>query len=148
MKRFVLLTVTVLLSLTAFSQTGTNNEIKCFPLPVAKQIAKDLLRGDSAFAQLKLSENLLFETEQKILMKDSIINVMSTKEKNYIKIIDIKEVLSINIDNDKFEIIQNYLGLEFIMLKYNRYVNITKLCASTNKKYKDYGDNQRRKNHF
>jgi len=24
------------------------------------------------------------------------------------------------------------------MLKYNRYVNITKLCASTNKKYKDY----------
>ena len=56
----------------------------------------------------------------------------------YIKLITIQEVKSIEIKDDNFEIIQNYLGLEFIMLKYNRYVNITKLCASTNKIYRDY----------
>jgi len=56
----------------------------------------------------------------------------------FIKLITIQEVKSIEIKDNNFEIIQNYLGLEFIMLKYNRYVNITKLCASTNKKYKDY----------
>jgi hypothetical protein len=56
----------------------------------------------------------------------------------FIKLITIQEVKSIEIKDDNFEIIQNYLGLEFIMLKYNRYVNITKLCASTNKIYRDY----------
>jgi hypothetical protein len=53
----------------------------------------------------------------------------------FIKLITIQPVKSIDIKDDNFEIIQNYLGLEFIMLKYNRYVNITKLCASTNKKH-------------
>ena len=56
----------------------------------------------------------------------------------FIKLITIQEVKSIEIKDDNFEIIQNYLGLEFIMLKYNRYVNITKLCVDTNKKYNDY----------
>ena len=56
----------------------------------------------------------------------------------YIKLITIQEVQTIEIQDDKFETIHNYLGLEFIMLKYNRYVNITKLCASTNKKYSNY----------
>jgi hypothetical protein len=56
----------------------------------------------------------------------------------FIKLITIQEVKSIEIKDNNFEIIQNYLGLEFIMLKYNRYVNITKLCVSTNKKYLHY----------
>jgi hypothetical protein len=56
----------------------------------------------------------------------------------FIKLITIQPVKSIDIKDDNFEIIQNYLGLEFIMLKYNRYVNITKLCVDTNKKYNDY----------
>ena len=56
----------------------------------------------------------------------------------FIKLITIQPVKSIDIKDDNFEIIQNYLGLEFIMLKYNRYVNITKLCVSTNKKYLHY----------
>ena len=56
----------------------------------------------------------------------------------FIKLITIQEVKSIEIKDNNFEIIQNYLGLEFIMLKYNRYVNITKLCVDTNKKYNDY----------
>ena len=52
----------MMLSLTAFSQTGTNNQVKCFPAPVVKQIMKDLLIGDQAKAQLKLSDSLLVLT--------------------------------------------------------------------------------------
>jgi hypothetical protein len=102
--------VIITIRLTAFSQTGTNNETKCFPLPVAKQIAKDLLRGDSALAQLKLTENLLFETEMKIQMKDNIISTMTQKEKNYIKIID--------TEREKFGILDSYTkGIEMDLKK-------------------------------
>ena len=62
------------LSLTAFSQTGTNNQVKCFPVPVVKQIMKDLLSGYEAKLQLKLSDSLLVLTENKVKVQDSIIN--------------------------------------------------------------------------
>ncbi len=77
------------LSLTAFSQTGTNNQpTKCFPIPVVKQITKDLLSGDSAKAQLKLTEQQLLETENKVVVKDSVISLLRVKETNYQTIID------------------------------------------------------------
>ena len=88
------------LSLTAFSQTGTNNQVKCFPVPVVKQIMKDLLIGDQAKAQLKLSDSLLVLTEQKVQIQDSIIGNMKLKEDNYLKEIDIQ--------NQKYLISENY----------------------------------------
>jgi hypothetical protein len=75
--------------LTAFSQTGTNNQpTKCFPIPVVKQITKDLMSGDSAKAQLKLVEEQLLETEKKIELKDSVISLLRIKESNYNVIIE------------------------------------------------------------
>ena len=90
----------MMLSLTAFSQTGTNNQVKCFPAPVVKQIMKDLLIGDEAKAQLKLSDSLLVLTEQKVQIQDSIIGNMKLKEDNYLK--------EINIQNQKYLISENY----------------------------------------
>ena len=90
----------MMLSLTAFSQTGTNNQVKCFPAPVVKQIMKDLLIGDEAKAQLKLSDSLLVLTEQKVQIQDSIIGNMKLKENNYLKEIDIQ--------NQKYVISENY----------------------------------------
>jgi hypothetical protein len=90
----------MMLSLTAFSQTGTNNQVKCFPAPVVKQIMKDLLIGDQAKAQLKLSDSLLVLTEQKVQIQDSIIGNMKLKEDNYLKEIDIQ--------NQKYLISENY----------------------------------------
>jgi hypothetical protein len=90
----------MMLSLTAFSQTGTNNQVKCFPVPVVKQIMKDLLIGDEAKAQLKLSDSLLVLTEQKVQIQDSIIGNMKLKEDNYLKEIDIQ--------NQKYVISENY----------------------------------------
>jgi hypothetical protein len=87
--------------LTAFSQTGTNNEpVKCFPIPVVKQITKDLLSGDSAKAQLKLTEQQLSQTEKIVEKKDSIISIMRVKEENYNTIIIAQ--------NEKYSILENH----------------------------------------
>ena len=89
------------LSLTAFSQTGTNNEpVKCFPIPVVKQITKDLLSGDSAKAQLKLTEQQLAETEKIVEKKDSVISIMRVKEENYNTII--------SVQNEKYSILESH----------------------------------------
>lgn len=88
------------MSLTVFSQTDTTNNVKCFPIPVVKQIMKDLLVGDSAKATLKLTEEQLVNTEKKVVLKDSIINTMKLKEVNYLTIID--------AEKQKFGIMENY----------------------------------------
>jgi hypothetical protein len=61
---------------------------------------KDLLSGDSAKAQLKVTELQLLETEKKVVLKDSIINTMKIKEINYQTIIA--------AEKEKFQIVENY----------------------------------------
>ena len=107
-----MLTTILSLSLTAFSQTDTNNKekVKCFPIHVAKQIAKDLLRGDSVIAELKLTNEQLIKTEEKVVLKDSVISTMVIKEKNYISIIGAQD--------SKFTVMENYSKkLEFELKK-------------------------------
>jgi len=102
--------------LTAFSQTGTNNQpTKCFPIPVVKQITKDLLSGDSAKAQLKLTEQQLLETENKVVVKDSVISLLRVKETNYQTIIDAQ--------NQKFSILENHTKKVELNLKKEKIKN-------------------------
>jgi hypothetical protein len=87
---------------------------------------KDLLSGDSAKAQLKVTELQLLETEKKVVLKDSIINTMKIKEINYQTIIA--------AEKEKFQIVENYSKtlekdlrkertIKFININYDR--NIT-----------------------
>lgn len=92
--------LTLTLSLTAFSQVDTNKVVKCFPIPIAKRIVKDLLSGDSAKAQLELTNQQLVETEKKVVKKDTIISLMKVKEDNYITII--------NSQNQKYSILNDH----------------------------------------
>ena len=87
-------------SLTVFSQTDTSTNVKCFPIPVVRQIMKDVISGDSAKAQLKLTEEMLSQTEKKVVMKDSVIITLRMKETNYITMID--------AEKQKFQIQENY----------------------------------------
>lgn len=98
--------VTILsLSLTAFSQQDTTIKVKCLPVPVFKQIAQDLLKGDSCKAQLELTTEQLKKTEEKVVLKDNIISDLYAKEENYKKIIA--------AENMKFETLEKYSkGLE------------------------------------
>ena len=95
-----MLIATVILSSTAFSQIDTTTKGKYFTIPVVKLIVKDLLSGDSAKAQLKITEAQLLETENKVALKDSIINTMKFKEINYQTIIA--------AEKEKFQIVENY----------------------------------------
>ena len=61
---------------------------------------KDILSGDSAKAQLKLSEEQLTETEKKVVLKDSVINTLRLKEQNYQTMID--------SEKQKFDIMEKY----------------------------------------
>ena len=93
--------VTILsLRLTAFSQQDTTIKVKCLPVSVFKQIAQDLLKGDLSIAQLKLSEQQIIHIENKVVLKDSVINTMKVKESNYIKVIDTQ--------NEKYNVMEKY----------------------------------------
>ena len=100
----------LLLKSIAFSQTDTSKVEKCFPMPVVKLIMKDLIGGDEAKAQLKLTEQQLIETEKKVSLKDSVISTLRLKEVNYQTIID--------SEKQKFEIMEKYSKkLEFDLKK-------------------------------
>ena len=96
-----------MLSSTCFSQTVTKSYTDTqkivLPVPVAKQIVIDLLRGDSAFAQLKMSNQHIIELENMVSLKDSVIDKMKLKEENY--------NLIISDEKNKTEIYQKELKI-------------------------------------
>jgi len=63
-------------------------------------IVKDLLIGDEAKIQLKLTEKQLNLTEKKIVAKDSIIAIMEVKESHHKTIHEIQ--------NQKYDVLENY----------------------------------------
>jgi len=89
-------------SLTAFSQKDTDSiPSKSFPVPVVKMIIKDILSGDSAKAQLKITNQQLEETKKIVSIKDSVINKLELKNSN--------SELIINSERDKYKIIDDQL---------------------------------------
>ena len=76
-----ILIVLLLLSLTSFSQKDTSKI--CFSYDKVKLIAIDLVRGDSAIAELKLTNKLVWQLNEKINTQDSIITLYIAKEQNY-----------------------------------------------------------------
>ena len=53
---------------------GKSQDTIHIPTPIAKQVAKDLVSGDSAKAVLELTKEQLTLTEDKVVLKDSIIS--------------------------------------------------------------------------
>jgi hypothetical protein len=64
-------------------------------------IIKDILSGDSAKAQLKITNEQLQETKKIVSMKDSVISKLELKNSN--------SELIINSERDKFSIIDEQL---------------------------------------
>jgi hypothetical protein len=61
---------------------------------------KDLISGDSAKVQLKLTEKESVELEKKIYLKDSVINSLRQKESNFQTIVE--------SEKEKFVLMENY----------------------------------------
>ena len=88
--------VLLLLSLTSFSQKDTSKI--CFSYSKAKQIAIDLVRGDSAIAELKITNKLVWQLNEKISTQDSTITLYIVKEQNYINQINNYDKISTKKD--------------------------------------------------
>ena len=72
------------MSLATFSQTGTNkSNLICFPDTVAKKIAIDLVRGDSAKAELTKTKLLVTQLENKDLANQKLVGFYTEKCGNY-----------------------------------------------------------------
>ena len=67
--KYILIILISLLPVLAKSQDTVK-----IPTPVAKQIAKDLVSGDSAKAILEVTKEQLTLTESKVVLKDSLIS--------------------------------------------------------------------------
>ena len=65
--------ILTLLAFIPFLASAQQDTIK-IPVPVAKQIVKDLVKGDSAIAESKLCNENVTLLEKKIVLKDSIIS--------------------------------------------------------------------------
>jgi len=88
--------VLLLLSLTSFSQKDTSKI--CFSYNKAKQIAIDLVKGDSAVAELKITNKLVWQLNEKISTQDSTITLYIVKEQNYISQINNYDKISTKKD--------------------------------------------------
>jgi hypothetical protein len=80
--KYILFLLFTLLSFTSMSQDTTS---VCMPYTVAKQIAQDLVVGDSAQELLVYTFEELELTRNKVTLKDSIISVYKSKEFNLLE---------------------------------------------------------------
>jgi hypothetical protein len=119
------LIITLILTLTAFSQTDTSKKQtgKTFPISLVKLIVKDLKSGDEAKAQLKLSDSILVETNRKVLFKDNVIYDMKEKEVGYINIIESQ--------NEKYRVLETYTKKVELDLKKQKVKNKFKSIISS-----------------
>ena len=84
----------LILSSNSFSQTVTDKI--CFSHDKARSIAIDLTRGDSAIAELKVINKMVWQLNEKIDAKDSTINIYIAKEKNYLKqVADYEKIVTV-----------------------------------------------------
>ena len=83
--------------MTTFSQSDINKI--CFDHKTAQKIAADLVKGDSAKAELEKTKKLVIQLNEKIVEKDSTIKAYVEKDTNYItqiqKYAEIKENQSV-----------------------------------------------------
>jgi len=86
---------------------------------MVKLIMKDLISGDEAKEQLKLTELQLKETEKKVDLKDSIIFKMEEKEKNYMQLI-FDERSKYGILEDHTKKVENNLKIEKLKGRFSR----------------------------
>lgn len=79
-----------MLSGKGISQTVTNNKV-VIDVEIAKKIANDLVSGDVAKAKLKLTEDNVSLLEKKVVVKDSVINILEKQKANLNLVITYKD---------------------------------------------------------
>lgn len=103
--------------MTIFSQNDINKI--CFDQSTAKKIAADLVKGDSAKAELEKTQKLVLQLNEKLVEKDNMIKYYIKKDTNYItqiqKYTEIKEKQSVlvkDLEKDKEKLINENNNLK------------------------------------
>jgi hypothetical protein len=110
-----------MLSLTAFSQSDTDTiPSKTLPIYIIKMMIKDIISGDQAKEELRLTQQILDSTEKKVVFKDSVINT------TYEKYEKCESVLQ--LEREKYKTLEDYTS------KVERKLKIEK----TKNKYKSF----------
>ena len=84
------LMILMMMSLKGFSQTDTLQSSIQLKKPIAKLVIKDLITGDGAKEELVLSTDKILLLEQKVVLKDSVINNLNSKIGNFNSILNTK----------------------------------------------------------
>jgi hypothetical protein len=100
MKRLILLISFLTLSWNTFSQTDTTKTSTqskdttqvCLPAPVARQVAKDLLRYDGCVEEIKLLYSKIDKLEDVSKVKTIMLELYEEKDKNTQFIIEQKDL--------------------------------------------------------
>lgn len=88
-----------------------------------KTIAKDLLKGDSALAQLNIVNKQINELNYKITLKDSIISIQESKEKNFNMMMESSDRKYVLLEKSNKDL-QDRLIKEKFKLRRNTWVSI------------------------
>ena len=80
MKKLILLISFLTLSLNSFSQTDTTKIT--LPTKVVRLAAKDLVRYDGCKVELKLTQEKVIKLQEREVQKDTIISLLTDKDKN------------------------------------------------------------------
>jgi len=105
MKRLILLILLVIVSLKSFSQTDTTRI--SLEEQIARLVIKDLIEGDGAKKELSITLEKVSLLNQKIVLKDSIINTNTQQISNYNSIVSQKDSQVIMFQNLSDELQNN-----------------------------------------
>jgi hypothetical protein len=120
--KYLILLITLFFSVTSYAQppkVAVDSSSVCMPVEIARQVAEDLVIGDSAKAMLAITEEELGLTKQKISYKDSLILNGKIKEINLLE----------QVKNEKFQ-------KEYYMSLYQTSEKNYSILASKFKRYK------------
>jgi hypothetical protein len=80
MKKLIVLVSFLILSLNSFSQVDTTKV--CIPTKTARLVAQDLIRYDGCKQEIKLLEEKVIKMDERDEQKDTIIDLLNTKDEN------------------------------------------------------------------
>ena len=84
------LMILMMMNLKSFSQSVTDSTSIQLKKPIAKLVIKDLITGDGAKNELALTLDKIYLLEQKVVLKDSVINNLKLQVNNFNSILDTK----------------------------------------------------------
>src|SRR6056300_854122 len=92
MKKLIMLMFLLSMSLPSFSQTVTNQDsVVMLEVPIVRMVIKDLVKFDGAKLELVETNELLRLSNDKLVLKDSVITNLNDKVVNLEDIIEKKD---------------------------------------------------------